>query len=291
MKVKEINRDNIDDARSLFPPDVAENIGRLWFRGFAVDDEEDENAQAGFVWEYKNADEDEVDTTAEIMWVGGDNREAIDALFETYREQIFLESVVLSNMELPMELHESVMENAFSENGFMLHNGESRDVYLTIKDIAQTKLAKKKSPFYIKALKELNFRQFRNGVIDCLFQGRKGLMQDFAWLPFDWFELDVSSCVVMDDNVEGFFLVHKTASGILVVEFMFSSGIDARKNVLEMLRFSVSEVVKKYPPETKVLIRRHNEAAFALMDKLFPGMKGAKTIIGKREERKGGMAG
>ncbi len=291
MKIREINRDNIGDFHSLIPPDVEENIGRLWFRGYAVDDGEGENVRAGFVWEYKNADEDELDTTVEIVWVKVDDKEALDALFKTYQEQLVLESAVLSEVELPMKFHGTMTEDAFFENGFTMNNGESCDLIVTLKDIADLKLGKKKSPFYIKPLKDLDYRQFRNGVIECLFHGRKGLLQDFAWLSLDWFESDVSSSVVMDDKVEGYFLVHKMQSGMLAVVFMFSSGIDARRNVLEMVRFSIREAVKKYPLETKVIIRRHNKATHALTDKLFPGKKGEEVIVGSREEQKGGMAG
>ena len=81
-------------------------------------------------------------------------------------------------------------------------------------------------------------------------------------------------------------MVHKTESGVLVVELLFAFSIDATKDLVELIKFAVRAAVEKYPPETKVLLRRHNDLVRALVEKLFPGRTGEKAIQGEREERR-----
>ncbi len=290
MGITEINSENVNEKGSLIPPDVAENIGRLWYRGLTLDSTDGNGISAGIVWEYKNADEDEIDTKSEIIWASGNSKEELNEVLESYHMAIETEQAESSSFELPQSHQDNLLRSALSEDGFEIKDVESRDVYVTVKDLTRLKLKKSKSPFYIKLLGQLEGRQFKNGVVDCLFQGKKGLMEDFAWLNPDWFEQDISSCVLMDGYVKGFLLVHKTPSGILVVELLFSAGIEPKKYLLEMIRTTVRMTIKKYPLDTKILLRRHNSAVHLLVKKLFPGKEGLQAMAGKKQEKTGGMS-
>ena len=286
MKIVEIDQVNMDMLSDLAPGDVMENLSRTWYHGVVVQDDIDERILAAFVFEFKNADRDDMTTEAEIIWTYGYGTEVYKPLLEEYCEQISAQKAVRSYFEFPDdEEHEGIC-SFLLEEGFKTSKSESRDVYVTVEDLSGMKLSKKEPPFYIKPISELTTRQYRNGIVDCLFQGRRGLVEDLAWISADWFEPDVSACIVMDEKAKGFLLVHKTESGVLVVELLFAFSIDATKDLVELIKFAVRAAVEKYPPETKVLLRRHNDLVRALVEKLFPGRTGEKAIQGEREERR-----
>ncbi|MCR5452855.1 MAG: hypothetical protein K6F00_09530 [Lachnospiraceae bacterium] len=282
MELFEIDQFNIDQEGSIIPPDVAENIGRLCFHGMVTGKD---TQCGGIVWSYKNAEEEEKDTESEIVWFFGEGKEVLDNLLGAYRSQIEDELTVVSKIELPMDKEASLLGEALSGVGFEIENAESIDVYVTVEDIKGLKLVKKKPAFYIKPLSEVEYRQYKNGITDVMFHGRKGLLEDIAWISKEWFEQDVSSCVILDGKVKGFFLIHKTPTGTLVLELLFAVDIDPKKTVLNLLRFSAREVIKRYPPETKILIRRHSSNVNALVKNLFPDKKGDIVMSGVRQEK------
>ncbi len=290
MEMIKIDRTNVDEKGSIIPPDVAENIGRLWFRGLVAQDSSTDKSAGGIVWEYKNAEEFEEDTEAEIVWAAGESRKVLEELLASYSSQLQDAAAVASTFELPLDQNAPMIEEAFSGDGFEIGNSQSRDIYVTVKDLTGLKLGKKKSPFYIKALRELDLRQFRDGITDIIFQGRKGLLEDIAWVPLERFEADISSCVVMDDIVRGFFLIHRTVSGMLVAELLFSVDVDRNRTVLELIRFTVRQIIERYPPETRILLRRHNSSVRSLVKKLFPDRKGEVVMTGNRREKDGGIS-
>ncbi len=279
MEIIEIDKKNVDDIGYMIPPDVSENIGRQWYRGLVSD-----NASAGIVWEYKNANDDEADTTSEIVWASGDDKEVLEALLASYHINIMSESAVRSDFEMSKDSRNETLKSALYEDRFKIENLESRDIYVTVGDFSRLKLKKNKTPFYIRPLEEVEYRKFKNGVIDCVFEGKKGLLEDLAWISPDWFDEEISSCVVMDEIVKGFLLIHRTATGILIVELLFSSGIEPRKYLLEMIKFSIRAAIKKYPPDTKILLRRHNSAVQMLVKKMFPDKKGDEVMACSRQE-------
>ena len=291
MKSIDIDRYNIEGMRDLIPPDVAENIGRTWYRGLVAGEEGNSAYRGILIWEYKNAGSDSMPTESEIVWASGDEQKTLDLLFSGYNERIAEEHTVRSGFEFSFPPPEDAARSFFPGEGFSLKETESRDIFVTVQELSDLKLSNKEVPFYIKAIDKLNTRQFRNGVVNCLYSGRKGLLEDMVWLSRDFFDQEVSACVVMDEKAQGFLLVHETASGVLVVEFLFANSVEGNKDVLEMVRFSIRAAARKFPPETKVLLRRHNPSVKALVDKLFPGKKGAAAISGERAEaEKGGAA-
>ena len=105
------------------------------------------------------------------------------------------------------------------------------------------------------------------------------------YLPKEWFDEKVSCCVMTDGLINGFLLVHRYPSGLLMPVFFYSAGADSRYNLLEMMRFSVHSASEEYPEDTPVLIRRRNESVRALTEKLFPGKQGKEVMKGERAEK------
>ena len=65
---------------------------------------------------------------------------------------------------------------------------------------------------------------------------------------------------------------------------LYASGIDANKNMLEMLRFSLHAAIERYSADTRVLICRHDDKTRALSAYLFPQEKGKMIVGGERAE-------
>ena len=69
-----------------------------------------------------------------------------------------------------------------------------------------------------------------------------------------------------------------------MVDFLFALEPDARVNLIYMIRYAINMAVEKYPEDTRVVLRRHNEMTRALVEKLFPGKKGETVLAGERRE-------
>ncbi len=281
METVRITEDNIDEYEDIIDPDVAENIGREYFRGIAVHKDVDEDPEAVLVWEYKNLEESR-DTEAEITWCKVSNEQSGQKLLEEYTAEAAESEVVKSFYELPAGDEDA--RKCLTEAGFNETEKEGRDIMVTVEELSELSFVKKRIPPYVTAISELMVRQFRKGITNCVFSGRRGLLEDLEFLPMSWYDEDVSCCVQTDGKVNGFLLVNKTASGNLVIDFLFARDPDARINLVYMIRFAVNAASEKYPPETKVILRRHNEETWALVDKLFPNKKGINVCYGERSE-------
>ena len=136
----------------------------------------------------------------------------------------------------------------------------------------------------IAELGEITGREFRQGIIGCLYNGRKGIYDDLSAIPIGWYDQEISCVVRTDDEVTGFLLVHRTPSGSLMPVLFYAGGPNSRMDLLGMLIFAIQRAGEECPPDTKVLIRRHSHEVRALSDNLFPGVKGREILYGERTE-------
>ncbi len=281
-QISEINEDNIEDIRDYIGYDVAENIGREYFSGLISYDAFDEPA-AAIVWSLKNADSfDESET--EIYYFSSESTGDGGELLQEYSERIREDNIVRSSFEL--EDTDPEAESVLNEGGFDTKRKEGRNLYVTVEDLSSMPFtAKKKTPPYIRALESLTAVQFRQGVTNCMFCGRTGINEDLAMLPMDWYDMRVSSCMMTDGKVNGFFLIHRKPSGVLMPVLLYASGMDARKDMLNMLRYSMNAVINDYPPDTRIMVCRHDDKTRDLASYFFPGRKGEEVLQGERDEQ------
>ncbi|MBQ7677940.1 MAG: hypothetical protein IJT32_06875, partial [Lachnospiraceae bacterium] len=80
------------------------------------------------------------------------------------------------------------------------------------------------------------------------------------------------------------FLVRRTPSGTLIPALLFAYGPEFQKNLGYMIRYSIMQALKSYPPKTVVMIPRITAAAKALTDKLLPNETGTEIFYGRRKE-------
>ena len=279
MNIKEIMEDNIEDYSSVISDDVAENMERMYFRGLACHDDDD-NIQSAIIWELRSVEKD-ADTEAQIECVYAENPDSLGTLLEEYHNQATDEDVVRTFFELT-SLDDKV-GSALGGCGFDVSSVESRDVIIPVSELRTLPLMKKRPPDYVKSIADLDLKSYHQGIMKILFKDDVSAMEDLSYIPKTWFEQDVSCYVTTDDKVNGFLLVHEFPSGILMPVLYNATGPDFLKDLAYMMIYSIAWAAKKHP-DAKVLVRRRNKNVAAMVGKLFPGKKGFPAMAGKREE-------
>ncbi len=276
---RRITVDNLSAFQSVLSPEMVTNLPRPFYRGLAVGDT---GAGSTLVWEYKNLEEEDEETAAELMWIDSGAEDELNILLNEFTSEIGKEKTVSSFFEFP-ELssdNRSVLENS----GFKIDEGESRDLVVTIEDLTKIATLSKAPIAPVQSLEEIDEKHYKRGVTNSMFCKRKGLMEDIILLPKAWFDEKISSCVMEDSKVNGMLLIHEGEDKLLYIDLLFSVGSEYRIDMVNMMRYSLAAAAKLYPLETGVVIRRHNNDTRALSDKLFPERKGETVLIGTRKE-------
>ena len=286
MYIQELHESNIHKYQELTGIDRAEDISRYFFRGIACFDDPDEDSEdslkAAMIWELKPEDDD-TDITSEISWIYDTDSESLEAALDEYSQRALEEDVVKTCFELAgLKDNE---EDVLSFSGFNMSPAESRDLKVSLKDFQMLTALRKKAPKYIQSIGSIDHEMFDQGLIKIMFNQNAGGLEDMYYLPKEWFDEKVSCCVMTDGLINGFLLVHRYPSGLLMPVFFYSAGADSRYNLLEMMRFAVHSASEEYPEDTPVLIRRRNESVRALTEKLFPGKQGKEVMKGERAEK------
>lgn len=280
MRIEDITEDNIEDYRDLIDEEFLSNTGREYCRGMVGISELTDEPDAVIFWELKDI-ESEKGKSSEILYFKTEDEDMGAKLLDEYDARTAEGGVSCSYFEFkdPGEIEQRVLE----KNGFKLEKAESRDIYVTVGELAALKYAKKKPPKYIKSLSEVTVRQFKAGIMASVLHARYGLLEDLPYLPMSWYETDISSCVITDDKINGLLLTHELPSGILRIELLFAMEPDGAVNMLDMVRFSIHAAERIRNGDDRVLLRRHSPESEKLIDYLFPGAKGDEVVKGIKE--------
>lgn len=277
MEIMELNEEIVFLFRDVIGSDLAESIGREFFRGIVAVD--DENRPCGsMVWEYKNMEENK-STESEIFLINSDGG-VIPPLLNAYDEQISYSEVGKSFFEIP-SLPDEVLES-LREYGFEIKKTESRDLTVTVADLVPLLAPRRKVPDNLMPLGEVKELQFMQGVSTCLFRGAKGIVEDLEYMDKEWFDATISSCVINDGKVSGMLLVHAFPSGTLMPMLFYATGPDSRMNLMNLIIQSSRSAFAKCPKDTKVIVRRHNEIVTGLARKFFAGKTGEQVLRGEK---------
>ncbi len=279
MEFIEITGDNAEDFSAYIDEDLAEDLDRTFFRSIGA--LEGDTPVGAIVYELKDS-ENEEDTKSRIRVLCGDNDDIKCGLLEEYKKELSEDEVLESFFESGDELLAGILE----KNGFSCSQTEGEEIEVSIDDIKKLISIFKitRFPEYIQSISGLSVLQYRTFIKNCLFKGKHGICEDLAYLPKTWFEQDVSSCVLIDDKVDGILLMKKTPSGRLVAQLYVDIGPDSKKNLILLLAYTCVKTVELYPEDTKVIIRRHNDSVRKLTDKLVAGRKGDTVFVGTRRE-------
>ena len=267
----------------MVPPELLNDLEREYFRGLAVEDENNGRPGAAMIWEMKKIEDPDAPSEAEILWLSVEDEAGGQELFAEFEQDI--QGYNIDTVSFELESLTPVEKAVLTESGFEISEGESRDILVTVGEMAALPFFNRdsKPADYIKSLDDIATSQFKAGIMDSAFHGRYGLLEDLPFLPMTRYDPDISSCLLTDDKVNGLVLVHKTMTGRFIVELLYAMEPDANINLLKMMRFSVSMAKALCDFGDIVILRRHNEAAAALVHKLFPGKKGAVVMKGEKQ--------
>ena len=108
---------------------------------------------------------------------------------------------------------------------------------LTLKEIAAADFFKKsKMPEDVGSINELDEQQFRKGLVNCVFSGRKNIPPDLVKKPVANYDGFVSSFSFEEDVVKGLFLVSKNEKGELELVLLQAIGKDSARRNAAMVR-------------------------------------------------------
>lgn len=280
MEIIEVTKENADSLKELLGEDLAADMSRSFFKGLAAVDEE-ERCHGVLIYELLEVDSDE-DTKSRIHHFSGDTEEIKAMLHDEYRWAV-------SEAEVGRSFFETAEEETaafFEKLGFTRETGESTALTITVAELDKLPVKRNaKLPEFIKSIREASVLQYRNFVKKTILRGNKGAVEDLAYLPVNWFERDASSCSVSDDKLDGVLLIRKTPSGELHPLLYTSFSPDYAKGLGYMLTQTVNYVREHYPPETRIVICRHNKKVVTLTKKLLAGFRGEEVMMGTRSER------
>ncbi len=283
MPVIQITQEIALNYADMIPEELSDDLGREYFRGLVAENDGDGRTEAAMIWEMKKLEEPDVPSEAEILWFWVDDETGGVELLREFELSIQNYNIDVTSFEL--ESLEPVEKAVLTRSGFEIRKAESRDICVTVEEMASLPFFHRetKPVDYIKSLADVTASQFKAGIMDSVFHGRYGLTDDLPFLPMARYDPDISSCTFTDDRVNGLLLVHRTVTGMFIVELLFAMEPDANINLLKMIRFSVDMAKALCDTEDRVILRRHNKAAEALVHKLFPDKKGAVVIKGEKQ--------
>ena len=271
---RRITADNLDQFRDILPADACQDLPRPWHKGLAVGSGE---KVSYLVYELKDMEEEGKDGRSEIRWFGlADDG---SRLLSEFTNELKSLGVVKSTIETDVE-----KKALLSDAGFDIRERESEVISVTVDELTALPFVSRKTPNYVLRLGDISERQFKRGLGNCMIHNKKGLLEDLAFLPMEWFEQDVSSVILTDGKVSGMLLVHQLPSKRLSVDLLFSSTGDVQLDILRMITHSIRAAVDKYPKDTPVLLCRHNSMVHRLTDRLFSDKKGEMVLYGERKE-------
>lgn len=276
MDTLRITSDNLDRFKDYLDALSVSDISRYYYRGLVAFDEDIPSAI--MVYELKNLDSDD-DTEARITYFSVKEEGAGRRLLSEYRCEAEKSSVKRTYFEF-QELSDLEKE-VLTSFGFSIQEREGQNLVFTLKELSATPILTKKSKDYVKSIKDVSEKELKNGINSFLSRNIKGSLEDLGILPFDWFEQDISSCVVSDEGVTGFFLTHVRGDNNLSMDFLHVVETGDKLDNLYMLRSGLAVALNKYPIETKVFVRRHNKEIWALLEKLFPDKIGSTVFAGE----------
>lgn len=280
MEIMEIDEENVEEFSPLIDEDLADDIQRVFFRGIGVKDDDDVPVGA-LVYELYESESEE-DTKSLIRLFKAEDEEVGRLLMEEYAEFVKEDDIV----ESFYEVEDEAVAKKLKRFGFSLDSREGVEINFNVEYLSGLPIVNHlKNPSYIMSLKDISVLQFRSVIKECLFKGRKGLLEDLAYLPMKWFDMEVSACSVSDDKVDGMLLIRKTPSDMLYVLLYVAFGHRPEQKLYQMLLYSARMIVEHYPPETRIIINRYHENVRNLTQKIFPDQNGNKVYYGIRKEQ------
>ena len=279
MVIREVTHEDENEYRGQIPAELLYDLKREYIKGMVGVAEDSGKISTAVFWELKNVEDKNKQTEVEILWFFAQKADEGAELLEKLIITSKYEEIKRIYFEQP-ELSEAEKE-ALTGLGFKIGRAESRDIIVTVNELASLKFVKKKTPDYIRSLADISYRRFKAAIMTSVYHGRYGLLEDLPFLPMSRYDIDISCCVVTDEKVNGLLLVRETENGPLRVELLFALHPDANIHLMHMICYAIKKAAAKLSIDRKVILRRHNKATLELIRKLFPDKIGDSVMRGE----------
>ncbi len=277
MNVIKIDENNLREYEDYIEPDAAEKLRRYYHRGAVITDEDLLPLGYG-VWEYRHM-EDKEPKEAQIEDFCAEDVETADVLLSSIAEFIKKEGAVKIVFRLPAGDRKNC-KGCFERAGYTVSAEDSEWLRLKIKDFLSLPFVSKGKGEGIKALNRVNLRSFRQEIVRFVLDVKRDALSEVRYLPFTWYDLEISCLSESVSGADGFFLVHETPSGILRAEIMDTA--DRNAGLLAgMISFFAEESIKKYPEDKEVILRKNDPFSVRLTNYLFPEILPEKVFCGE----------
>lgn len=279
MELIEIASENVKEFKDFMDEDIMDDFSRVFFRGIGVMDD-DENPMGALIYELVDSDSD-ADTKSDIKCIKAEDDDIILKLQSGYKEAVYDGNIT----ESFYETEDVIFADNLVAAGFSKKEIESKKIYFPVSILDKLPLKMDvKLPEHIDSVNVLSVLQYRSGIKKFVFNGVDGAVRDLVYLPLSWYDMEVSSCSVTGGSVDGMFLIRRTPSGQLHAVMYAAFGPDYRKTLAYLMIYSVKKAKELYPPETMVMVDRHNDKVTKMAQKLFPGCRGRDVFSGSRSE-------
>ena len=99
-------------------------------------------------------------------------------------------------------------------------------------------------PEHVTSIGTLTLNQMRRGIDNCIYRRHTGILPDLAVLPVNWFEPELSFCVLIDGRVCGLLLVHKQVTDTLEAELFYASEPAGKQDMIGMIKYTIRHLVE-----------------------------------------------
>ncbi len=284
--ITDLTRDNTEFFADYIGGAMAENIGRINYRGFVLT-EGDYRPVAGMIWRIKKSGASS-DAESIVEWIRADKEDAFNEMLASYKDWIGEDEVVRSGVVIPAKEGKEI-KNLLKTSGFSVKLTESDLIVARLSVLSEVNLIKKfrdqPIPDSIKSLDQIPVRAFRSAILKCDRLGKTGICDDLADLSLRWFEEDVSCVSEKDGEINGMFLFHKKPAGLITAQILICFDNSTGVTIPLLMRKFIENMYKKYDPDTKVGFDRHNILAMRLSEKLLPSGFGTPIYSGTRDEK------
>ncbi len=163
MTIRDVIEDNARNYIGQVPGEFLNDVRREYFRGLAGEDESTGALRAVMFWELKNPEDDARPTEAEILLFHAESHDEGMALLDAFDVNANDDNVKRTYFELP-ELSASE-RSALESADFVMKEGEGRDIYVPIGELANLAIVRGEAPSYVRPLTEITPRQFKAGIM------------------------------------------------------------------------------------------------------------------------------
>ncbi len=280
MKITDLLSEDFNDFNWL-PGDIGEYIGRPDIKGIAAVSDFTGEPVAALIWQILVKLPDMSKVSRLICFYAPDTPTA-SALMGEYDARIKNEGVLLT--EFAFSDIRSYKRKVLEENGFKIRKMPDESLCLTLHDLIKLKEVKKQYSTRVVPIGNEDKAVIDSAIDECIKSQKTDFLPDACYLPYEWYDPNVSCCMRRRNAVTGLLLVHRSGSGIMRPVLFRVFGECDKGDLMEMIRCSVNQAYVKYPLDTVISIPARQGQSQEIIDGLLPVRNEGVIFKGQRRE-------